>query len=235
MHPRCGRGGDAVWLRGLQDRAAGRVRPGQTRRSYELRMKAQDNVGVKRAAVREREGRDAGVLGQRPRHQARQAGLRADGAVGGRDQERPRGHALRLRLHDPRDRQAEVLHGVAVRDRQVQVRRAGRRRPAVRGDLPRTHREILDALVVRGCKLASKICGGPQPPPQSTPVAKPARSPSPTTPRPPSPPPPRRRPDAPAPRLPARERALAGRRILHSLDRRPRSLWRHCSSKAARP
>ena len=30
--------------------------------------------------------------------------------------------------------------------------------------------EMLDALKVRGCKVGSKICGGPQPPPLSTPA-----------------------------------------------------------------
>jgi hypothetical protein len=48
--------------------------------------------------------------------------------------------------------------------------------------------EMLGSLKVRGCKPGSKICGGAQPPPQSTPVAnKPAElaipeTPAPTTP-----------------------------------------------------
>jgi hypothetical protein len=140
---------------------------------YETRMKAQDNVGL---SVRRFDNVKGGTLAFWGADLVKKLGTRGyvlkaqsavktgNGQTGTRfdfdyatyDTEIPKFYSIVLVVTDKYKVVLQVAGGREV---------AGQYTPRIP--------EMIDALKVRGCKVGSKICGGPQPPPQSTPVAKP--------------------------------------------------------------
>ena len=134
---------------------------------YETRMKAQDNVGL---SVRRFDNVKGGTLAFWGADLVKKLGtrgyvLKAQSAVKTGNGQTGTRFDFDYATYDTEIPKFYSIVLVVTDKYKVVLAAAGQYTPRIP--------EMIDALKVRGCKVGSKICGGPQPPPQSTPVAKP--------------------------------------------------------------
>ncbi len=137
--------------------------------SYETRMKAQDNVGL---SVRRFENVKGGTLAFWGADLVKKLGnrdytLRSQSAVKTRNGKTGTRFDFDYQTFDTEVPKFYTVVLVVTDEYKVVLQIAGGKEfgAAYESRVP----EIVGELKVRGCKIGSKICGGPQPPPLSTP------------------------------------------------------------------